>query len=119
MRVNGQRWEFQIGNTLVIVENAWHWSGYSQERVRVNDEVILQREGWGWFTLSSAILTDFDILDIPHAVIIGIKYKDDDYTIWCRIITEDKVYKPTDWCEAKWDTKTYLWPPEPDLFQTY
>lgn len=116
MRVTGHRWEFKIGNNELIVENAWHWAGYSQERVRLNGEIIKKREGWGWFVISKTVIAEFDLFDTEHAVVMGIKFSDTNYSIYARVITEDEIYKPDDRSEAKWDTKTYLWPPEPDPF---
>lgn len=116
MRVKGERWEFSIGNNIIIVENAWHWSGYSQERVRLNDEVITEREGWGWFVIKATTIAEFEILDVPHDVVVGIHYEGTDYSIYCRVITETEVFKPDDWSEGKWDTKTYKWPPDPDPY---
>ncbi|MEM8615986.1 MAG: hypothetical protein AAGF20_03525 [Pseudomonadota bacterium] len=117
MKVQGQRWEFQIGNTRVVVENAWNWVGYSQERVRVNGEILYERTGWFYFVINSTIVAEFDVLDVDHAVAVGLQSNGGDYNIWCRIITEDTVYKPDDWSEATWDTQTYLWPPDPNPFE--
>ena len=118
MQVSGQRWEYQIGNTNIIFENAWSWRGYSQERVRVNDEGIKDRQGWFWLIWSKSEVATFKILDEEYAVIIGVQYTDADYNIYSRIITETEVFEPQGFIEAKWDTKAYLWPPEPDLFST-
>jgi hypothetical protein len=38
MKMLGQAWLYRIGNTLVRVENVFAWSGWCQERLRVNDE---------------------------------------------------------------------------------
>ena len=116
MRVRGQRWEFQIGNNVVIVENAWSWLGYSQERIRVNDEIIKDRAGWFWVIISKSEIASFEILDEDHAVIVGINYTDADHQIYCRIITETEIHTPQAFTEAKWDTETYKWPPDPDPF---
>ena len=118
MRVKGQRWEFRIGNNQLIVENASHWSGYSQERVRLNDAIISKREGWGWVVISKTILAEFDLLDVPHAVVVGVSVNatKTDAFIYARVITEDHVYEPETMTEARWDTKTYLWPPDPSIF---
>ena len=47
MKMLGQAWLYRIGNTLVRVENAFAWSGWCQERLRVNDETA--HEAYGWF----------------------------------------------------------------------
>lgn len=39
MRLIGQRWEFQIGNMTVKVDNAFSWTMWGQERMLVNDAV--------------------------------------------------------------------------------
>lgn len=116
MRVTGQRWEFKLGNNHLIVENAWHWMGYSQERVRLNGETIKKREGWGWWVIGNTILVEFDLLDVSHAVVVGIEYTETNYTIHARVLTSDTIHKPDDWSLASWDTRTYLWPPDPDPY---
>lgn len=116
MKVSGQRWEYQIGNTNIIFENAWSWRGYSQERVRVNNEIIKDRKGWFWLIWSKSEVATFKILDEEYAVIIGVQYKDADSNIYSRIITETEVFEPESFIEAKWDTKDYPWPPDPDPF---
>ena len=116
MRVRGQRWEFQIGNNIIIVENAWSWLGYSQERVRLNDEIIKDREGWFWFILSKTEIAAFTILEEEHAVVVGISYSESDYQLYCRVITETEIHEPQSFTQAKWDTNSHKWPPDPEAF---
>ena len=49
MRMYGQRWFYRVGNTEVIVDNAFSWLGWAQERWLINGEVI--RETGGWFNI--------------------------------------------------------------------
>ena len=49
MRLHGQRWLYRVGNAEVIVENAFSWWGWAQERWLINGEVI--RETGGWFAI--------------------------------------------------------------------
>jgi hypothetical protein len=47
MRLHGQRWVFQIGNSTVKIDNAftWSWSMWGQERMIVNDELLHTASG--------------------------------------------------------------------------
>ena len=53
MKLRGQKWVFQDGNHEIIVENAWSWSMFSQERIQINGETVFARSGaldvaWKW-----------------------------------------------------------------------
>jgi hypothetical protein len=45
MRLIGQRWEFQIGNTVIQVDNAFSWTLWGQERMLVNGEQVHASSG--------------------------------------------------------------------------
>ena len=47
MKLHGQRWLYRAGNAEVIVDNAFSWWGWGQERWLINGDVI--RETGGWF----------------------------------------------------------------------
>jgi hypothetical protein len=47
MKIHGQRWLYRVGNAEVIVDNAFSWWGWGQERWLINGEII--REAAGWF----------------------------------------------------------------------
>lgn len=49
MKLHGQRWLYRVGNAEVVVENAFSWWGWAQERWLVNGDVV--RETGGWFAL--------------------------------------------------------------------
>lgn len=61
MRLIGQRWEFQIGNTMVEVHNAYSWTLWGQERLLVNGEQVHASNGRTVFT------------EIPRAVAHAIR----------------------------------------------
>lgn len=114
MRVNGQRWVFEVGNNTVTVENAWVWYGYSQERVRLNDEIVYERKGWGYLVVSAVILTTVELLDRAYGVTMGITVQNDRPVIFCRLITENETIEPVAVWKARWSTKDMLWPDDPD-----
>ena len=116
MRIKGERWEFHIGNTIVIVENAWRWSGYSQERVRVNDEVHFDRQGWFWMVANATTVAEFATLEDRYRVVMGVKYILTGQHLYCRVVSENEVIEPTAFLKGKWDKADYLWPPDPDPF---
>jgi hypothetical protein len=45
MKLIGQRWEFQIGNTVIYVDNAYSWTLWGQERMLVNGEQVHASSG--------------------------------------------------------------------------
>jgi hypothetical protein len=45
VRLLGQRWEYRIGNSIVLVDNAFSWAGWGQERLLVNDETVASAGG--------------------------------------------------------------------------
>lgn len=47
MKIYGQRWLYRVGNAEVVVDNAFSWWGWAQERWQINGEVV--RETGGWF----------------------------------------------------------------------
>jgi hypothetical protein len=49
MKLHGQRWLYRLGNAEIVVENAFSWWGWAQERWLINGDVI--RETGGWFEI--------------------------------------------------------------------
>lgn len=47
--MHGQRWRYRVGNADVIVDNAFSWWGWAQERWLINGDVV--RETRGWFAI--------------------------------------------------------------------
>lgn len=46
MKIHGQRWLYRVGNAEVIVDNAFTWLGWGQERWVINGEIIRATAGW-------------------------------------------------------------------------
>jgi len=45
-RLHAQRWVYHLGNSTLIVDNAFSWSGWGQERMIVNEETVKQASSW-------------------------------------------------------------------------
>lgn len=41
--MNTRKWEAQWDNNRIVVSNGWDWSGNSEEKIEINDEVVLGR----------------------------------------------------------------------------
>lgn len=52
MKLHGQRWLYRLGNTEIVVDNAFNWWGWGQERWLINGDVI--RETGAWFEIKRA-----------------------------------------------------------------
>lgn len=46
MKIHGQRWLYRVGNAEVIVDNAFSWIGWGQERWVINGETVRATAGW-------------------------------------------------------------------------
>jgi hypothetical protein len=46
LKLHGQRWLYRLGNAEIVVENAFSWWGWAQERWLINGDVINETGGW-------------------------------------------------------------------------
>lgn len=45
-KFHAQRWVYRLGNSTLMVDNGFTWSGWAQERMIVNEETVKQAAGW-------------------------------------------------------------------------
>jgi hypothetical protein len=106
MRLLGQRWEYQIGNSLVFVDNAFSWLGWGQERLLVNGEAAGAAGGWfvtrrkfreGWITR----IGEGELLATLSARTLGIA---------CTLRLDGDVQEPVGRWQARWSGGRGTWP---------
>lgn len=107
MAVHGQRWRFQLENTRVDVDNAFTWAGWGQERVTVNEEILLSKGQWFGFrlTLREPWLTRTGEGELSVQLIASLM------AVSCKLELDGEAILPDERFEAAWaDRKT--WPSE-------
>ncbi len=106
MHLIGQRWRYEIGNSIVHVENAFSWTLWAQERLVVNDEEVQSSGGRMRFRQSFRepwlTMVGEDELSIRLAsTAMGIK---------CAARLAGAPLTPTEIYEAKWHGSAKSWP---------
>ena len=108
MRLIGQRWEYRVGNSIVLVDNAFSWSGWGQERLIVNDETV--GSAGGWFGLFRSFrkdwLTRFVEGDLKVALSSRLK------GIACELTLDGEPVLTEAFWEAAWLGTRGAWPDE-------
>lgn len=46
MKLHGQRWLYRVGNAEILVDNAFSWWGWAQERWLINGDIMRRTGGW-------------------------------------------------------------------------
>lgn len=107
MAVHGQRWRFQLENTQIDVDNAFTWLGWSQERVTINDEVVLSTQQWFGFrrSLSEPWLTSAGDTELTVQLIATMM------AVQCRLELDGGAVLPHKRYEARWSGRG-TWPAE-------
>ncbi len=104
----GQRWEYRIGNSIVMIDNAFSWSGWAQERLVVNGETVRQAGGWmgvyrsfgeSWLTQ----LGEGELRAVLSSRMMGIA---------CSVTLDRVPVEPEALWEASWRGGRHAWPPE-------
>ena len=106
MRLRGKRWIYRFGNHEVRAENAWHWSGWAQERLVVDGEVV-RAAGGHWRTSERFEVRVPDSADgakIKVALDAGL------FSIHCRASRDDVLMAADDVQYGQWDGEPGVWP---------
>ena len=110
MRILGQRWEYRIGNSIVMVDNAFSWSGWGQERLVVNGETA--RQAGGWFgiyrSFNESWLTQLGEGELRAVLTVRLR------GIACAVTLDGQPVEPEAYWTASWKGGRYDWPPETD-----
>jgi hypothetical protein len=107
----GQRWEYRIGNSVVLVDNAFAWTGWTQERLLVNGDTV--REAGGWF----AFYRGFDeswLTQLGEGKLRAV-LRSRMRGIACTVTLDGAVQEPIALWEARWSGgPSQRWPAEVD-----
>ena len=110
MKLRGQKCVFQDGNHEIIVENAWSWSMFSQERIQINGEIVFARSGaldvaWKWTEAhKEAWLTQLGDETLSVQYISGFM------KVHARVYIGDRKLEHVDYFEGKWTAESEPWP---------
>ena len=107
MRLHGQRWIFQIGNSTVKIDNAFSWTSWAQERMIVNDEVLFE-------TSDSAISRTFKEpwLTPDGEGELVVKIYSGVMSIICEAKLNGERIEPDACYSAQWTSNARHWPAE-------
>lgn len=105
-----QRWTYRIGNSTVCVDNAFSWSGWAQERLRVNDETA--QDSHGMFRRQQSYAE-------PWLTMIGegelsVRLSARILSIRCELLLNGAPLEPETYMAARWSGPKHSWPAEED-----
>ena len=104
----GQRWVFQIGNHTVFVDNAYDKSGWGQERLIVDGEVVESSEGSMRFEqeYQESWLTAAGDSELEVRLYSGLM------AIGCEVLLEGKPVDHDEYFQSSWVGPKSNWPEE-------
>ncbi|MBX9728329.1 MAG: hypothetical protein K2X31_05415 [Sphingopyxis sp.] len=111
MRFFNQRWRYQIGNNEIIVDNAFTWTKWGQERFILNG--ITQKEAGGWFVFKRVWQEPW--LTLLEDEKLSIEIRSGLWTVNCLVTLGDEEVEPVDYSEWRWSGKKLSWPDERGL----
>lgn len=105
-----QRWTYRVGNSTVMVDNAFNWLGWAQERLRVNDETV--QDSQGMFRTHQAYAE-------PWLTMIGegelsVRMSARILSIQCVLLLNGERLEPETYMAARWSGPKNSWPSEAD-----
>lgn len=109
-RMFGQRWRYEVGNSTVIVDNAYTLFGWVKERLIVNDdEVQTSSSSWTFFrAFSEPWLTRIGEEDLEISMIAGL------LSVQCGARLGHEKLTPVDILKASWVGDRESWPLDSD-----
>lgn len=110
----GQRWQYNIGNTEINVDNAFSVWGWAQERLLVNSEVTHTADGWFIFRRSFRE----PWLTILGDGVLGVRLKSKLKSVSCEVTIDGKAIEPDAIFKAVWDIQG-AWPNSDDWIETH
>ena len=106
MRLRGKRWIYRFDNHEVRAENAWHWSGWAQERLVVDGEVV-RATGGHWRTSERFVVR---VPDAEDGARIVVELTAGLFAIHCKASRGDVLMAPDDVQYGSWDGEAGYWP---------
>ena len=105
MKLQGQRWLYRLGNAEVVVENAFSWEGWAQERWLINGEVAGETGGW----LVTRRSFDEPWLTPLGDGVLAVEMRSRLLTVECRVTLDGVTIEPDALFEGRWHGKG-VWP---------
>lgn len=109
MKLHGQRWLYRLGNTEIVVDNAFNWWGWGQERWLINGDII--RETGGWFATRHAF--DEPWLTPLGDGVLAVEMRSRLTGVACSVKLDGKAIDPGALFEASWRGRR-SWPTADD-----
>ena len=105
-RLFGQRWRYQVGNSIVVVDNAYSLPFWGKERLLVNDEEVQSAFAYGTFrrTFSEPWLTSAGEDRLKIVLTSGL------LEIRCGAWLGGTKLTPLDMQKARWTGDKRSWP---------
>lgn len=108
MKLIGQRWRYEIGNSIIFVDNAFSWTLWTQERLVVNDEEVQASSGWARMSQT---------YKEPWLTMLGedelsIRMTSATMSIICAARLGGKPLEPVEMYTARWRGGRKSWPAE-------
>jgi hypothetical protein len=105
-KIYGQRWQFQIGNSLVFVDNAYDTSGWGKERLVINGETVQDSDGYH----RSHQTYKEPWLSHHGEVQLIAKLKSTYFWVYCELWAEEEIIECQYYYETSWHGKNNSWP---------
>lgn len=102
----GQRWEFQIGNSLVIVDNTYDASGWGKERLVINGETVQDSDGYN----RSHQTYQEPWLSHNGEVQLTARLKSNYFRVYCELWAEQELVECQSYYESVWHGDDNSWP---------
>ena len=107
MYLIGQAWIYRVGNSLVRVENGFAWSGWTQERLIVNEEPV--RTAGAWFGMSRDFTEDW--LTPTGEGELALRMRSRMHGVSCQALLEGVEIEPEAFQQARWRGGRNAWAP--------
>jgi len=106
VKMQGQRWVYRLGNSVVCIDNGFSWLGWTQERMVVNDETVQQSDGWFRYRQDF-----FEPWIIPGGEgVLRVKLVAALLTVNCSASLDDRELQPSETRRADWSGAQGTWP---------
>ncbi|RNJ62733.1 MAG: hypothetical protein EDM03_08750 [Porphyrobacter sp. IPPAS B-1204] len=109
MKLHGQRWLYRLGNAEIVVENAFSWWGWAQERWLINDDIV--REAGDWFKVRRVF--DEPWLTPVSDGLLAVEMRSRFTGVDCWVTLDGEALEPHAVFEANWGGKR-SWPASED-----
>jgi len=111
LNLNVQRWIYERGNYQIVIDNAWAFPPmYSQERIRVNGELVRNRIEQNQPIFLWRTMFKDTILDPTGELELKVQWKSGLMSVKSRLLIEDEKQVWTNFYSKKWMGLKGDWP---------